>query len=116
MPRFKSPPDDVISDRRRALHEDITAGGIPVAAAVKRMRTALGMTQASYAKVFKLTVRQVGELERGKGNPTLRLLNRISKPFGFQTGLVLIPRPINPLADLPDNGKRQDGPRGGWAG
>ncbi|CAH2605770.1 Helix-turn-helix domain-containing protein (plasmid) [Rhodovastum atsumiense] len=90
MPRFRPPSPEEIRERRRALHEDIEAGGLPVADAVRRMREALGMTQADFARAFRLTERQVWEIEAGKANPTLATLNRIGKPFGFQAGLVLL--------------------------
>ncbi|TCZ51448.1 helix-turn-helix domain-containing protein [Roseicella aquatilis] len=53
------------------------------------MRQALGMTQARFASVFKLTRRLVVDLEAGRANPTVETLTKIGKPFGYQVGFVL---------------------------
>ena len=46
------------------------------------------MTQEQFGKAFRLTRRQVSDLETGAGNPTAETLNRIAKPFGFTVGFV----------------------------
>ena len=46
------------------------------------------MTQEQFGKAFRLTRRQVSDLETGAGNPTAETLNRIAKPFGFAVGFV----------------------------
>jgi DNA-binding XRE family transcriptional regulator len=89
MPRVKPLSTGDMRERRRRLQEDIEAGGLPTAEALCRMREALGMTQARFAQTFKLTARQVWELEAGKSNPTRETLNRLAKPFGFETGFVV---------------------------
>ncbi len=91
MPRAKPPAKDDIRERRRLLQEDITHAGLPIAEAISRMRHALGMTQARFGQVFKLTTRQVWELENGKANPTLDTLSRIAAPFGFKVGFLAAP-------------------------
>lgn len=63
-----------------------------MAEAIRRMRKALGMTQARFGQVFSLTPRQVWELEAGAANPTLATLARLGKSFGFQPGFVLLSR------------------------
>ena len=93
MPRVRQPTPDEIRERRRKLHGDIESGGLHAAEAVRRMRDALGMTQARFGQVFKLTARQVWEMEAGRANPTLETLNRIGKPFGFQAGFILLRPP-----------------------
>ncbi|HTC08419.1 MAG TPA: helix-turn-helix transcriptional regulator [Acetobacteraceae bacterium] len=95
MPRAKPPPADDLRERRRKLHEDVEGHGVPVADAIKRMRQALGLTQTQFGRVFKLTVRQVWELEAGTANPTLSTLTRLAKPFGFQPGFILLNHPPN---------------------
>ncbi|WP_219929830.1 helix-turn-helix domain-containing protein [Teichococcus aestuarii] len=74
---------------RIQLNEDIAAGGLEWSKAVKRMRQALGMTQARFAQTFKLTRRLVIELEAGTANPTAETLAKIGRPFGYQVGFVL---------------------------
>jgi transcriptional regulator with XRE-family HTH domain len=89
MARIKrSSPDDVRT-LRRALHEDVEAGGLSVSETVRRMREVMGLSQARFGEVFGLTPRQVWELEAGAANPTLATLRRLGKPFGFQVGFIL---------------------------
>ncbi|MGV7215770.1 helix-turn-helix domain-containing protein [Bradyrhizobium sp. UFLA05-112] len=54
------------------------------------MRHALGLSQPEFAKLFKLTTRQVAEIERGVANPTSETLQKIGRAFGFQIGFVPI--------------------------
>jgi transcriptional regulator with XRE-family HTH domain len=89
MPRRKPPTPDQVRELRQQLHEAIEHGGLSVAETVCRMREALGMTQARFGAVFKLTERQVWELENGKANPTAETLDRLGKPFGFRVGFIL---------------------------
>jgi transcriptional regulator with XRE-family HTH domain len=61
------------------------------------MRHALGLSRDEFARVFRLTRRQLAEIERGEGNPTIETLNR-GRPFGFGVGFVPVadgssPRP-----------------------
>ena len=90
MPRRKLPTSEQIRDLRSILHEDVERGGLPVAETVRRMREAMGLTQQRFGEVFKLTERQVWELENGKANPTTETLTRLGKPFGFRPGFVLL--------------------------
>lgn len=48
----------------------------------------MGLTQEQFGKLFRLTRRQVSELETGAGNPTVETLNRIARAFGFTVGFV----------------------------
>lgn len=57
------------------------------------MRMALGLSQDVFARMLKLTRRQLAEIERGKANPTAETLERIGKVFGFTLGFVPAERP-----------------------
>jgi putative transcriptional regulator len=92
VPRRKPPTGEELRELRAKLHEDVETGGVPVAEAVRRMREAMGLTQQRFAEIFKLTERQVWELENGRANPTTDTLARLGKPFGFQTGFILVRR------------------------
>jgi putative transcriptional regulator len=92
MPRRKLPTSEQVRELRSILHEDVERGGLPVAETVRRMREAMGLTQQRFGEVFKLTERQVWELENGKANPTTETLTRLGKPFGFRPGFVLLQR------------------------
>jgi putative transcriptional regulator len=50
----------------------------------------LGRSQPEFAKLFKLTTRQVADIERGEANPTSETLQKIGRAFGFQVGFVPI--------------------------
>lgn len=76
---------------REELQTTAAAGELILPAAIRQMRQALGMTQAEFAQTFRLTPRQVYELETGRANPTLETLIRIGKPFGFVIGFVKQP-------------------------
>jgi hypothetical protein len=47
--RTKPASPSTLQDRRRALHEAVAEGGLPLATAVARMREALGMSKARFA-------------------------------------------------------------------
>lgn len=73
---------------RLALQNDVESGGLPLREAVRRMRLAVGLTQARFAEIFKLTPRQVWEIENGRGNPSVKTIEKIARPFGFEVGVV----------------------------
>jgi transcriptional regulator with XRE-family HTH domain len=100
MPRVK--PLTTREERleaRRLLAERASRGGMKLPEAVAVLRHALGMTQEQFAKAFRLTRRQVSDLETGAGNPTARTLNRIARPFGLALGFVPL-TPKEPGHDL----------------
>lgn len=68
------------------------------------MRHALGLSQPEFAKLFKLTTRQVADIERGATNPTAETLLKIGRAFGFQMGFV----PVQ--AAVPDVSPDEDEP------
>lgn len=92
MPRWRKPTKEEIRDRRAAVSAKARAGELRLPHAVAEMRHALGLSQPEFAKLFKLTTRQVAEIERGVANPTSETLQKIGRAFGFQIGFV----PITP--------------------
>lgn len=92
MPRWRKPTKEEIRDRRAAVAAKARAGELRLPHAVAEMRHALGLSQPEFAKLFKLTTRQVAEIERGAANPTSETLQKIGRAFGFQIGFV----PITP--------------------
>ncbi len=87
MPRKRTPRDEV-RERRRALAERAAAGQLRLPEGFKDMRTAIGLTQAEFARMLRMTVRQWAEIERGDANPTMETLERIGRAYGFQVGFV----------------------------
>jgi putative transcriptional regulator len=91
MPRMRKLSKDEIRVRRADISARARAGKLSLPSAIREIRHALGLNQEEFAKLFRLTLRQVKELERGVANPTAETLNRIAKVFGFNLGFV--PRP-----------------------
>src|SRR5258707_6130924 len=92
MSRWRKPTKDEIRERRAAVAAKARSGALRLPDAVAEMRYALGLSQPEFAKLFKLTTRQVAEIERGVANPTSETLQKIGRAFGFQIGFV----PITP--------------------
>lgn len=90
MPRWRKPTKEEIRNRRAAVSAKARAGELRLPQAVAEMRHALGLSQPEFAKLFKLTTRQVAEIERGMANPTSETLQKIGRAFGFQIGFVPI--------------------------
>lgn len=93
MPRVKKVGHDSW-EARKILHSRAEAAELVLPTAVLEMRLALGMTQAEFAKAFKMTQRRISDLENGRGNPSVQTLNKIARAFGFTLGFV--PKPRSP--------------------
>lgn len=86
---MKRPKDTVAA--RRELYDELRRGALDLRTAVKRMRRIVGLSQADYAKLIGLSPRVVIDFERGVGNPTLRTLEMLGRPFGLE--VVYLHRP-----------------------
>lgn len=95
-------PRETIRERRHALSERARAGQLRLPKGFKDMRTALGLTQAYFARMLRMTVRQWAEIERGEANPTMETLERIGRAYGFQVGFVGRGPRVAPDGDGPD--------------
>jgi putative transcriptional regulator len=103
MSRYRKPTKDEVRQRRAAIADKARSGTLRLPEAVLEMRQALGLSQTGFAKLFKLTTRQIAELERGESNPTAETLDKIGRAFGFQVGFVPIAkRPADPLPEEPE--------------
>lgn len=72
-----------------SVREGIADGSLELGAAVRRLRLEVAkMQQAQFARICKISVRTLIQIEQGDGNPTLKSLNAVFKPFGLQMGLV----------------------------
>ena len=49
---------------------------------IKRLRHERGITQADLAEKADVSLKHLGEIERGRGNPTLKSLDNLSKSLG----------------------------------
>src|SRR5262249_1227351 len=53
-----------------------------VGARIRTLRTALGLSQEALGERARLSYKFVGEVERGRGNPTLDTLNALATALG----------------------------------
>jgi transcriptional regulator with XRE-family HTH domain len=93
MAGWRKPTKEETSQRRAAVATKARSGDLRFPEAVVEMRHAIGFTQTEFAKLFKLTTRQIAEIERGEANPTAQTINKIAGAFGLQIGLVPIEQP-----------------------
>jgi putative transcriptional regulator len=73
---------------RSALQEKAEAAQLALPSAMIEIRLALGMSQAEFAKAFRMTQRRVSDLENGRGNPGLKTLDRVGRALGLRVGFV----------------------------
>lgn len=79
-----------------SIQQDIADGSLQLGEAVKRLRVeGAKMHQSDYARLCKISVRTLIQIEQGEGNPTLKSLNALFRPFGLQMGVVRRQRQIS---------------------
>ncbi|MEL3889278.1 helix-turn-helix transcriptional regulator [Ferrovibrio sp. MS7] len=88
MPRSKQLSKAERDALRLKLAEQAAQGALHLPETIKTLRAIMGLNQEGFGRLFKLTRRQVHELEAGTANPTLETLNRLGRPFGLEAGLV----------------------------
>ena len=74
-------------DPRFKFYADIEAGKLSLRDTLRGMRKIAGMTQIEYAKFVGVAPRIIIDLERGVGNPTLKTIEKITKPFRLKVCL-----------------------------
>jgi len=75
----------VIEDVQRGIAE----GSWELGTAVRHLRvTVANLQQAQFARMCKVSLRTLIQIEQGEGNPTLKSLNAVFRPFGLQMGVV----------------------------
>jgi DNA-binding XRE family transcriptional regulator len=78
---------------RTDIQTQLTAGEISIGVGVRRLRKEVtGLEQARFARMCKISVRALRQLEHDEANPTLHTLNSIFRMFGMQVGLIPIRR------------------------
>jgi DNA-binding XRE family transcriptional regulator len=86
---MKRPSNEKVQEMRKELFEKIDAGTITIAEASRLMRKILGMNRRDYAeKILKISHDALQDVETGKGNPTLKTLQKIGKPFGLEVAFI----------------------------
>lgn len=57
---------------------------------IKSRRKEFGLTQTSLAKLSKIGVNTLTQIERGEGNPTLKVLENVLRTLGMQLTVTVI--------------------------
>ncbi|MNR65995.1 helix-turn-helix protein [compost metagenome] len=69
------------------------SGATSIGAAVRRLRTEVtGLRQEQFARMCRISLRTLRQLELDEGNPTLQTLNAVFNRFGMQVGIVPLRR------------------------
>jgi DNA-binding XRE family transcriptional regulator len=82
-----APPD------KRQMMSTALQAALSWSVAVKQMRLTLGLTQVEFCRLFGLSRKGLADLETGRGNPTVKTLNRLGRAFGLTVGYI-------PLAEV----------------
>jgi DNA-binding XRE family transcriptional regulator len=78
-----------LKQMRYKLFNGIEEGTLSIGEATRIMRRTVGMSRREYAaKIVKVGHDALQAVETGTGNPTLKTLRAIGKPFGFDVGFV----------------------------
>lgn len=88
MGRLRKMTREEMSEQRRSISSRAEVADLPFPKCIREMRTAIGLSQADFAKMTGLTIRMVAEIEKGRANPTLETILRLASPFGLQVGLI----------------------------
>lgn len=86
-------------DQRAQVIEDVelglAQGTLELGEAVRRLRTEVtGLHQSQFARMCKISVRTLVNIEHGEGNQTLKSLNAVFRPFGLKMGVVKVRRDV----------------------
>ena len=75
-------------EERRYFYETLATHQWTLAQTIKEMRKITKLTQTEFAKKLGIAPRIIIDIERSKGNPTLKTLQKIGKLFGLELGFV----------------------------
>lgn len=81
-----------LADRQTLLAQlqaELLDGRTGIGTAVRRLRTELtGLRQDQFARMCRISLNTLQQLEHDQGNPTVRTLNAVFAPFGMRVGIV----------------------------
>jgi DNA-binding XRE family transcriptional regulator len=71
------------------LHQDLAERRHDLASLTKTLRQDfLGVDQPTFARLSKVSLRTLKAIEAGQGNPTLKTLNNLLRPFALEMWVV----------------------------
>jgi DNA-binding XRE family transcriptional regulator len=86
---------------QQQLRQQLDSGGMTLGQAVQRIRTELyQMTQAEYARICKVSEKTLREVEKGKTDPRLSIIESLLNPGGFALSARLKVNRVVPMAEL----------------
>lgn len=90
---------------QQRLKDQLSSGELTLGQAVQRIRTELyQMTQAEYARICKVSEKTLREVEKGKTDPRLSIIESLLNPGGFALGARLKVNRVLPMAELVKRG------------
>ena len=93
------------------IQQELAGGRLPIGDAVRRLRTEVtGLHQSQFARMCRISLRTLIHIEHGDGNPTLKSLSAVFKPFGLQMGVVKVQKTSRARSLLNDLERLEKGP------
>ncbi|SEL66965.1 DNA-binding transcriptional regulator, XRE-family HTH domain [Pseudomonas sp. NFIX51] len=93
------------------IQQELAAGRLPLGDAVRRLRSEVtGLHQSQFARMCRISLRTLIHIEHGDGNPTLKSLNAVFKPFGLQMGVLVVQKTSRARSLLNDLERLEKGP------
>lgn len=87
--RFKPLTPAEALEARRTLADELAAEpSLPIPAVVRKIRTALRLTIAEYAKLCGVSARTLQDIEREESSPTLATAEKLLRPMGMVVSAV----------------------------
>lgn len=74
--------------RRKEFLALVKQGELTIPQTVRLMRQTTGLTILEYAELVGVSMRYLGDIERGLMNPTVDILEKITKPFDLTVRLL----------------------------
>ncbi|MDK8264187.1 MULTISPECIES: helix-turn-helix domain-containing protein [Pseudomonas] len=75
------------------IREGLQSGRLSLGAGVRRLRREItGLTQTDFARMARISLRTLRQLEQDEGNPTLATLQAVFRPFGLGMGVIPLKR------------------------
>ena len=82
--RFKPLTAAEALEARRVLADELAADpGMPIPMVIRKIRTALRLTIAEYAKLCGVSPRTLQDIEREESSPTLATAEKLLRPIGM---------------------------------
>ncbi|MDB5747895.1 MAG: hypothetical protein JWP72_2743 [Massilia sp.] len=87
--RFKPlTPAEALEAHRTLVDELAADPWLPIPAVVRKIRTALRLTIAEYAKLCGVSARTLQDIEREESSPTLATAEKLLRPMGMVVSAV----------------------------